>query len=112
MNSSGEPLDTESLKESLERISKKNEEGKKRAEEEKKRLEEKEEYLTLLGKANSEIQGIKNSMVTRKEMAKFFEDFLNVFNRAVDGIGDKKTNGAFSKFKENTRELVNAFKEW
>lgn len=105
MNSSGEPLDTESLKDSLERSSKKIEEGKKRAEEEKKRLEEKEELLTLLGKANNEIQGIKNSMVTRKEMAKFFDKFDNFLNEFSHIEGYIQDTNAKNKLHDATKEL-------
>ena len=108
MNSSGESLDTESLMESLERSSKKIEERKKRAEEEKKRLEENEELLSLLRKAINEIQGIKNSMITRDEMKgemnEFFDKFLNEFSHAVEDIKDSETKNAFREFIKRIRD--------
>jgi len=85
------------LSQSLDRVWEKTEEEKKRAEEEKKRLDERVKILSLLRKANEEIQGIKKSKVGRDEMAEFFEKFLNEFSHAIESIEDPKVKGILKR---------------
>jgi hypothetical protein len=68
-------------------------------------------YLKPVGTMEKDVHKIKNSMVTKKEMAEFFEKFLNEFSHIIDGIEDTETKGLFTGFKENMSKTVNALKK-